>query len=563
MGLDDSQSYVFDNRNAWSALWLRYTTPQPGTERFAIGEAFNPHRVMINLDGTGRDMNYDGWRHKTHFYAYPNQKSHVAAIGQAQSNLWGLPHLSGLLERAFWSWAIYARNSRVVSQAEYRETALQAVEIEIAQQKSALNRLQSQEKKHEATLQQDTSEWHRTIEDTEDLLYQSCMQKTSNAKGFTKEMHEIRNQSTEHKIVGAKLRADMDALLRQQRARKAKSDAVLAERAKQRTRDAERKQQEFLEGEARKREEQRVKDSHRLEKIVAQGKGELEKFLNDTESAEAKAEAKAEAEAAGDVEANAELAPGAATTEGDTAQRQSFLIPEPPKDSGDPTSRGSRWNRAQRLFQGGLMSSPAAVDAFRRADALREARQWEGAADAYASAIRLRHAATATALNQRGVCLAEVPGRLDEAVAEYSRALELTPHLAPIWHNRGVARMTQGNLTAAAVDLQRALELAHNDDTVQLLEEVKAELASPEDAREAMREALGAYSQENYLLALSQFERALELGEVRRSRCFNGVGLCYLAENQRDLALEAFQKALEADPDNASAKHNVDVLQRG
>ena len=271
---------------------LRYTTPQPGTERFAVGEAFNPHRVMINLDGTGRDMNYDGWRHKTHFYAYPNQKSHVAAIGQAQSNLWGLPHLSGLLERAFWSLVIYARNSRVMSQTERRERVLKDVENEIAQQQSALHRLQSQEKRHEAALQRDTSEWRRTIEDTEDLLYQSCMQKTSNAKGFTKEIHEIRNKSTEYKIVGAKLRSDMDALLTQQRARKAKSDAVLAERAKQRIRDAERKQQEFLDEEARKREAQRIADSHRLEKIVAQGRGELDKFLNETESAKAEAKLK-------------------------------------------------------------------------------------------------------------------------------------------------------------------------------------------------------------------------------------------------------------------------------
>ena len=43
---------------------------------------------MINLDGTGRDMNYDGWRHKTHFGGCPTRKSHVAAIGQAQSSLW-------------------------------------------------------------------------------------------------------------------------------------------------------------------------------------------------------------------------------------------------------------------------------------------------------------------------------------------------------------------------------------------------------------------------------------------------------------------------------------------
>ena len=35
---------------------IRYTTRQPGTERFAVGEAFGPHRVMINLDGTGLEQ---------------------------------------------------------------------------------------------------------------------------------------------------------------------------------------------------------------------------------------------------------------------------------------------------------------------------------------------------------------------------------------------------------------------------------------------------------------------------------------------------------------------------
>ena len=110
------------------------------------------------------------------------------------------------------------------------------------------------------------------------------------------------------------------------------------------------------------------------------------------------------------------------------------------------------------------------------------------------------------------------------------------------------------------LQLQRALELASNEDTKKLLDEVKAELASPEEAREAMRAALDSYSQENWALARSQFERALQLGEVRRSRCFNGVGLCLLAERQRDLALQAFEQAVEADPENENAQHNYDKV---
>lgn len=544
--------------DGWSILhsFYAYTTQQPGTERFAVGEAFSPHhRVMINLDGTGRDMDYDGWKHKLHFWVYPNTKSHVAAIGQARSNLWGLPHLSGLLERAFWSWAIYARNSRIVSQTERRDGMLQKVEDEIATQERAVKRMQQQEADHKGALQRVTTEWERVVDETEDLLYAS-MKKTSNAKGFSNEVQEIRKKSTDYKIAGAQLKAKMDEVLAKQRATKAKTDAVLSERAKQGKLNAEQKEREFLKMEAQKRQEQQVADSHRLAKIVAQGRGELESFIND-EAEKAAAEAKAAADAAADAAAAATAAAA------EEATRISSIKPVPPIAAPDAAQRETRWNRAQRLFKGGLVSSPAAVDAFRTADSLREAGQWEEAAEAYGTAIRLRHAATATCLNQRGVCLAELPDRLEDALADYTKALELTPHLAPVWHNRGVAQMTKGNLAAAAVDLQRAVELSDNAETAKLLDDVQAELASPDLAREAMKGALESYAHGEWGLSRRQFERALDLGEGRRSRCFNGIGLCWLEEEQHDRALEAFEQALEADPDNESASHNYNRLLDG
>jgi hypothetical protein len=132
----------------WTLLssFYAYTTKHPRTARFCVGEAFDPHRVMIFLDEqfeyTGRDMEVPGWAHKFHFYAYPDTKSHVAALAQARSALWGLPHLAGLQQRAFWSWLTYARNSRIVEQNGRREGLLQKMESEIAGHRSKAERLE-------------------------------------------------------------------------------------------------------------------------------------------------------------------------------------------------------------------------------------------------------------------------------------------------------------------------------------------------------------------------------------------------------------------------------------
>lgn len=515
---------------------IRYTTRQPGTERFAVGEAFGPHRVMINLDGTGRDMDYGGWTHKLHFFAYPNQKAHVAAIGQAASNLWGLPHLSGILERAFWSWAIYARNSRIVVQGERREAMLRKVEAEIADQQVAVRRMRKKEQEEVDAFQRGDQEWQQAVDDTEDALYNS-MRKTSNATGFAHEVRTIRNKSSEFKIAGAQLRSKMDALLAKQQATKVKTDAVLLAKARDGKLAAARREKEFLAKEADIREAQRIADSQRLARIVAQGRGELEQFLaSSKEEAEAKAEAEVQAREA------AEKAEAAAARQ-----------PVPP--SGAKRGPGA-WQRAKHLVRSGIVSSPAAVQAFREADALRERGDYEQAAESYATALRLKHAATATCHNQRGVCLAEIPERLAEAVEEYTKALDITPHLAAAWHNRGVARMTQGDLAAAVLDLQRALDLSGNEETSTLLAEVTAELASPEQARQEMSAALESYAQGDWTLARTQFERALELGEGRRSRCWNGIGLCHSGEGHLEPALRAFTRATEEDSGNARAWHN-------
>jgi tetratricopeptide (TPR) repeat protein len=49
--------------------------------------------------------------------------------------------------------------------------------------------------------------------------------------------------------------------------------------------------------------------------------------------------------------------------------------------------------------------------------------------------------------------------QLDEAIADFDRAIELNPDLARSYHLRGLAKEKQGNDAEAIVDFEKAIEL--------------------------------------------------------------------------------------------------------
>jgi tetratricopeptide (TPR) repeat protein len=67
--------------------------------------------------------------------------------------------------------------------------------------------------------------------------------------------------------------------------------------------------------------------------------------------------------------------------------------------------------------------------------------------------------ALAWAYNNRGIAAA-AKGDLLNAIADYSKAIELAPNDAPAWANRGSAHAALGDLLPALADHQKALELA-------------------------------------------------------------------------------------------------------
>jgi len=83
-------------RAGWThtlAFWA-FPSKQPGTIRIAVGQALHPHRAMINHSqktqaewDLGKSMNIAGWMHHTEFWAFPKKQPGTIRIvaGEARS----------------------------------------------------------------------------------------------------------------------------------------------------------------------------------------------------------------------------------------------------------------------------------------------------------------------------------------------------------------------------------------------------------------------------------------------------------------------------------------------
>jgi tetratricopeptide (TPR) repeat protein len=88
------------------------------------------------------------------------------------------------------------------------------------------------------------------------------------------------------------------------------------------------------------------------------------------------------------------------------------------------------------------------------------------AAAQFEAALRLQPD-FAQAHNNLGDALSKMPGRLNDAIAQYEEALRLQPDDAPGWHNLGASWFHLGNLPAAAAAFREEVRLAPNDPAAQ------------------------------------------------------------------------------------------------
>jgi serine/threonine protein kinase/tetratricopeptide (TPR) repeat protein len=128
-------------------------------------------------------------------------------------------------------------------------------------------------------------------------------------------------------------------------------------------------------------------------------------------------------------------------------------------------------------------------------------------------------------------------GRLQDAVADYSRALELEPAHVPSWRGRGVAYRRMNCPAEAVGDLSRALELDPDD-------------ASTWYSRGTTFGRLGSSER-----ALADLTRAIDL-DPRQATYWCNRGVEYGLVEQPRKAIEDFDQAIELDPTLAKAWNN-------
>lgn len=132
-------------------------------------------------------------------------------------------------------------------------------------------------------------------------------------------------------------------------------------------------------------------------------------------------------------------------------------------------------------------------------------------------------------------------GQFGEAVAEFTRVIQLDPNQTDAYYSRAVANSLQGRYSEALGDYD--FVLSQQPDFVDALYN---------------RGLAYALIGENDS-AITDFNRALELSP-RLTDALNNRGQVYLNDNRREVAIADFQAALALDPEHQEAGNNLALL---
>jgi tetratricopeptide (TPR) repeat protein len=128
----------------------------------------------------------------------------------------------------------------------------------------------------------------------------------------------------------------------------------------------------------------------------------------------------------------------------------------------------------------------------------------------------------------------EEKGQCDEAISNYTKALEINPRDAEAYYNRGIAYDNKGQYDQAISDYTKALEI------------------NPRDAEAYYNRGIVYNRKSQYDEAISDFSKALKI-DPRHAGAYYNRGIAYNKKVQYDQAVSDFNKALEINPRFAEA----------
>jgi tetratricopeptide (TPR) repeat protein len=131
-------------------------------------------------------------------------------------------------------------------------------------------------------------------------------------------------------------------------------------------------------------------------------------------------------------------------------------------------------------------------------------------------------------------------GELDDAVAHYQKALEINPKYAQAHSNLGLALFRKGQLDDAVAHYQKALEI------------------NPDDAQAHSNLGLALFQKGQLDDAVAHYQKALETNP-NSFEVHSDLGNALFRKGQVNNAVAQYQKALEINPDYARAHGNLGV----
>jgi tetratricopeptide (TPR) repeat protein len=137
--------------------------------------------------------------------------------------------------------------------------------------------------------------------------------------------------------------------------------------------------------------------------------------------------------------------------------------------------------------------------------------------------------------------------RNKEALASYEKAIELDPGNAQNWYELGNIHFRAENFDAAVEAYNKAIELA------------------AESGWSYNNLALTFMTQGRYAEAIPLYQKSIELLQADKDKAvaWNRLGNVYRKLNEYELAIQAFQKADELDPENGGFRDDMDEISEG